>query len=371
VLFKALAKSPDERFGSAREMAAALRALQPQPENDVRASLAALLKNDFGRELAELLGIESLGDRDDAWRRAGRPISSAPPPAQDPLDSTYRHDLSTSNFSDVTTGGGQTTQGPTAVEGRRSMTSLRPASELPSLRPPPPSLRPLPAPSAATATSPGLGAPVPKPVRSTSPLAWAMAVLGAGLLVFVAIQGARPSPPPKIRVVSQENEPLAKPAPSLAASTRAASLAQSPSVVPLKPQPTLSTPTPTKAGESKPAGHGEPARPRASRAEPGSLGARRLTHALRKQQEQFTACFVQHAKTLTNLPPIKLEFELSADGKLSAVHVLPAALAGTALGRCLNTAASAAQFPALGKPVSFTVPLSASLGQAPPPPASR
>ncbi|HEX6240829.1 MAG TPA: serine/threonine-protein kinase, partial [Polyangiales bacterium] len=150
VLFKALAKSPEERFGSARELAAALRALQVQPENDVRAALAALLKHDFGREMAELLGIESLTDRDEAWRRGQRAHSSAPPPALDAQDSTYRVEVtygdtgsgssfpgSGSSFPGDTTAGGPATQGPTAVEGRRSL-SLRPVSELPSLRPPPP-----------------------------------------------------------------------------------------------------------------------------------------------------------------------------------------------------------------------------------------
>jgi serine/threonine-protein kinase len=358
VLNKALAKSPDDRFGSARELAAALRALQPQPENDVRASLAALLKNDFGREIAELLGIESLSDRDDAWRRQ-RPTSSAPPPALDPLDATYRHDVSVSSFSDITTGGGNTTQGPTAVEGRRSMTSLRPVSELPSLRPGPlPSVRPLPAPTAATATAPGMNTgPQPKPARSTSPLAWAMAVLGAGLLIFVASQNARPNPPPKIRVVSEVTppKPEIRPEPTIASLTK-------PAQTPVTERTSApSSSAPLKPAETKPAAHSEIPRARGD-SELGSSEERRLTRALRKQQDQFTACFAQHAKTLKSLPPIKLEFELLPDGKLSALRVIPAVVAGSELGRCLHSAASGTHFPALGKPVSFAVPLSASVG---------
>jgi serine/threonine-protein kinase len=79
-LNRAYAKAPDDRYASARDFAAALRTLQREPESEVRARLGALLKADFGREMAELLGLESLADRDDAWRRL-----SHRPPASDQI----------------------------------------------------------------------------------------------------------------------------------------------------------------------------------------------------------------------------------------------------------------------------------------------
>ena len=58
-LQKGLAKLPKDRHASAREFAAALRALQREPESDLRARLASLLKEDFGQDMAEMLGLES------------------------------------------------------------------------------------------------------------------------------------------------------------------------------------------------------------------------------------------------------------------------------------------------------------------------
>jgi serine/threonine protein kinase len=348
VLFRALAKAPEERYGSARELAAALRALQPQPENDVRASLAGLLKNDFGREMAELLGIESLADRDEAWRRTGqRATSSAPPPQLDAQDSTYRLDptqTSTSgSFGDTTTGGGPATQGPTSVEGRRALASMRPASDLPSLRPPPPppaALRSLPpAPSVPNPTTPGLGT---KPARGSSAVAWAMvAILGTGLAGLVTYQRLHPAPAvvPNIKVVQQPTRPGVDAAPGAAS-----------------PKPTVTPVAPSKNGDeasSKPAQVVEPARHASTE--------QRLTRAVRKQQEQFNACMKQAA--LKTLPPIFLEFELDADGKQTALSVKPPSIGNTEFGRCLHAAASAARFPSPGKAVSLSIPLATNTGR--------
>ncbi|HEX6242786.1 MAG TPA: hypothetical protein VFZ61_17860, partial [Polyangiales bacterium] len=97
-------------------------------------------------------------------------------------------------------------------------------------------------------------------------------------------------------------------------------------------------------------------------AEPaGSAEVRKLTRALRKQQEHFTACFAKHKQAIKSLPPIQLEFKLETDGQKSAVRVMPASVANTELGRCLHEAASATQFPPQTKPISFAVPLSASV----------
>ncbi|MET0390828.1 MAG: protein kinase [Polyangiales bacterium] len=70
VLARALAKNPASRHADARELASDLRRLLTDNESDIHARLAELLKDDFGVEMSQLLKLESLADRDAAWRRA-------------------------------------------------------------------------------------------------------------------------------------------------------------------------------------------------------------------------------------------------------------------------------------------------------------
>jgi hypothetical protein len=68
VLSKALRKTPTDRHEDAQAFAEALRKLQREPESDLRARLARVLAEDFGTELARMLNLESLAERDEAWR---------------------------------------------------------------------------------------------------------------------------------------------------------------------------------------------------------------------------------------------------------------------------------------------------------------
>ena len=57
---------------------------------------------------------------------------------------------------------------------------------------------------------------------------------------------------------------------------------------------------------------------------------------------------------------MQLEFDLSAKGKLTAVSLTPAVVAGTALGKCLEGVARATTFPPQGEDISFAIPVVAS-----------
>ena len=99
---------------------------------------------------------------------------------------------------------------------------------------------------------------------------------------------------------------------------------------------------------------------RAHAAKRGGPDAQSLTRAFRNQQPKIQACFAAHAVGLQGHPQMQVDFDLDARGKLVKVSVAPAALAGTALGTCIERVARSTTFPAQGQPVSFGIPVTAS-----------
>jgi serine/threonine protein kinase len=348
VFEKAMAKNPEDRFVSARAFATALRQLTPEPENDVRARLSDMLKVDFGREMAELLGLESLADRDEAWRRlSNKAPSSAPPPrpAHETHDAGDDGNSNPSAASLSATELNPQTSGPTTVEVRRGPHGLRESGI--TLRP------------AATTSGHGSGSswqraeitPIQAPIVSkaskrpkvSSHVVWAASlvlVAGVTALYFSSeAKNAAPLPTAKIRVVSSTAP--APPTPK----------------VEVLPFPRRPGSNPERTEERRPPADtaGRVNRPGAM--EQGSPDARRLTRAFGKQQPRIEACFVEHAQNPANLPPIQFEFVLEADGTLGAAKVAPPNVASTALGTCLKSVAGETEFPAPGKPLTFSIPL--------------
>jgi serine/threonine protein kinase len=339
VLNRAFAKSPDDRYGSAREFAAALRTLQREPESDVRARLAALLKSDFSREMAELLGLESLADRDDAWRRL-----SHRPPASDQIsiDESRPSELPRATRAPGARSAREPasrslapTVGPSPSNSNREADAHAPVtSKARSLRPPP--LQASVSGAPPTSVSPAPEQQIARASPATPHLVWAaVAVLALGVLAWVGSRltpATPPAPSGQIRVVGETRppEPL-------------------PRVEPLR-QP---------GPQAQDAVHERPQHtPRA--AAPRAPDAQELTRAFRKQQGKIEGCFKQYATAVEGMPTLQLEFALSAEGKLTSVRVAPDALAVTDLGKCIKKVASETHFPAQGKAVSFAIPLSAS-----------
>jgi eukaryotic-like serine/threonine-protein kinase len=329
VLKKALAKHPRDRFADARAFAAALRTLQREPENEVRARLAAQLKVDFSHQMAEMLGLESLADRDEAWRR----LSHITPPRMAP----------------------EVRQAPTILgggsEGPRRATSSPPPRMLSRPPPPPPPLEPtaFDVPRRIQDSS-GTLLQAPPPllpsglqrlrgrIRGLPAFVAGLAVSGAlitGIVFALQREPQFAAPLPPIRVVTES--PLT--------TTTGVQL----------PDP-LTTSIEESAPES-PLRTSSERRERHAKSSPDPMS---LTRALRKQQGKVEECFGRHASALTNLPTMQLEFDLTASGKLSAVRVLPASMSGTALGKCLQTVAEGTHFPGQGRAVSFAIPITAS-----------
>lgn len=328
VLKKALAKHPRERFADARAFAAALRTLQREPENEVRARLAAQLKIDFSHQMAEMLGLESLADRDEAWRR----LSHLPP----------RMVQEARQAPTILGGGG---------DGPRRATSSPPPRML--SRPPPPPLEPtaFDVPRRIQDSSGTLlqAAPPLLPsgfqrmrerVRGLPAFVAGLVVSGAlitGMVFALQREPQVAAPLPPIRVVTES---------PLTTTTTGVQQLPDPLTTSIEDStPASALPTPSERRE------------RHAKSSPDPMS---LTRALRKQQGKVEECFGRHASALTNLPTMQLEFDLTASGKLSAVRVLPASMSGTALGKCLQTVAEGTHFPGQGRAVSFAIPITAS-----------
>jgi hypothetical protein len=90
---------------------------------------------------------------------------------------------------------------------------------------------------------------------------------------------------------------------------------------------------------------------------PGSAEA--LSRVLSGRQDQIAACFSKQAVDISGAPALSVHFETDTGGHVLAAHVLPPSLAGTPLGRCIETVARATEFGPQPKPLSFRIPMTA------------
>lgn len=356
VLRKAMAKNPEERFGSAHEFALALRALQKDYESELRLRFGVMLKADFGEEMARLLGLESLTARDEAWRRL-----SVPPPQ---VERTIAVDLDDEALNlggaPLSAGGSRprayTLKGPAVApeppsssgvtETARRRTgahAIAPGARMTGAHGIPPiptghnsvprgSMPPPPPPMGHYATGMHQAAPEPQQPQNK----WMFMALGvvgalATVAIIVSFQSRAPEPAatPPIRVVAEQTTP-----PPVV----------EPDVEPENAVPEVANKPPTRSGTRK-------------TAEPDPAG---LTKAFRKQQGKIEACFKQHTSEIQGTPRIQLEFDIDASGKIVSVAASPSSIADTALGKCLRDVGKQTRFAAQGQPLSFAIPITAS-----------
>ena len=372
-LAKALSKDRELRHADAREFAAALRKLQPDQESDIRARLAELLKVDFGPEMAEMLNLESLAHRDEAWRRL-----SQLPARREP--SSSRSERNSGLPPPERSAGGALPLAPSAIgatvanspmarNARQSRGSQAPGPSEPapersvndaSTRPPPPepsvsvstSVPPLAAfaadASSANVLQPQLSAAAA--VASHRGMWLGLGLVGSLALGAILLSLQRPAnvPPPAVPAIRVVSQPIAQPLaqPSVPATPRANPLSVA----------TQASDPPAPSVEPERGAHKED-RTRHAGPDPHAL-----TRAFRKQQPKLEICFRQHSVSLQGRPTAQLEFDLDAAGKLTRVVLAPPVLASTALGGCLLQVARSTAFPAQGRAVSFAIPLSARGG---------
>jgi serine/threonine-protein kinase len=334
ILARALCKTPGQRYGSAAEFAQALRRTLKSSEQELRSRLASLLRDDFA-ELAAVLGIESLTERDHAWRR----FSLLPPPAEHragPGEGV--HDQPTRVLDDVS----NARQREASEEALLAKTA---AVDEPLFSSAP--HRPVPEGAYAYAAAQARPAGGASGTRRW-PI-WAALGLALGGVVALSLLAFRPPAAPPRVVVLQAERPAAEPA----------SPAAEPDPVPPAPTPpttlTASPPPPEAPDLDAPAAAPRPARAARDDDTPDPAA---ITRAFRRKQAQVEACFAASSDQLAG-PPIEIHFEVDAGGRALQATVHPPQVAASKLGACLRAAALATRFPKQGQTVAFRIPVTA------------
>jgi hypothetical protein len=368
VLSKALAKEPHQRYATAQDFAIALRTLQSESESELRAKLAQLLRGDFGREMSELLGLESLADRDDAWRRlaAQRPDNDAEPllPHELVMQELYGSSVSSASGSNAPSGSGSdsgsgrgrpaapptmpppparassppTTAGnsapPTSAPRRASTSRGFRASAVP---PPPPSTR-----RQADVPTMRIREPAPYSPRA---LVLPLVALGLGALVSYAVVArhdvARGAAKTAV-VVEPLDPPHADPKPAEVVDAAA-------------PVAREADPPRDDAPRSGPRRGGKRGR--------GGADPRALSAAFSAQRARIETCFNAADVSVQGVATLSMAFDVDPRGRVVSARVNPPAVANTGLGRCLAKVGASTSFPASGQPISFSIPVSARKGR--------
>lgn len=423
VLGAALAKKMDERHADAHELAIALRRLVRHSESELRARLAQMLKGDFGPEMSRMFNLESLADREAAWRSeelvapSNSRASASSHPANEnaaPVSRTLKPPTPLPLGATVANARATRPAGPPRLQGTPAAAS---DSTTPVVPPDEEALEELSThkqqfgnfqqlAARESETSSLGGEPITVQQRT---MFGAQAARGAG--PAAARAQAQSDPPPSAAGARAPVEAAAKPpaeagpglppsaakprakprlrwigiAVAVAAGTVIASLANQ--ARPPRPQPSAAgapapvhvsspivppapAPEPQGAAGAAPPSAATPGPQQALKPRPEAKGqprhaapdANALTRALRKQQPRLEACFRQHSTSVEGQPVTQLVFDLDADGTLTHVELSPKVLSTTALGQCLLKVARSTPFPAQSRAVSFVIPLTARTG---------
>jgi eukaryotic-like serine/threonine-protein kinase len=330
-LFAALSRDPSRRHASVERFAEELRQTLFRSESEIGAALRERVRADFSGDMPALLRLETLAERDRAWRR----------------------DLLTQPALDIAFGWAEE------------------PSPAPSLTPATLSHERAPRAEVAEALTVRASGPArPKPPRAPSTpvsrrsirsLAW-KPLLGIGLGMSVVtgliMAGAlyflrQPAPAPSsARFIVVQGGEEAGPA------------ALPPSVPPVAPaaEPALhaaaaSAPPPVEPSVSGPVVRKSAASPR--RAGKTSTSAA-LSRALARREPELGACFESYAADVHGQPEIAIEFQVDARGNVVHAELVPRSLASSPLGRCLLGVARTTRFGPQEKATRFTIPIHAS-----------
>jgi eukaryotic-like serine/threonine-protein kinase len=342
VLARALKRDPKQRYRSAAEFAAALRALRKLPEEEATRRLAERLCRDFDGPIAHALGLDPLEAREQAWRdpqitsfAPGAPISVQP--IGDPPPPAGRFSLVPHEAVTVST-----EISPQLLAGASRSLEPEPEPEIEIE----PDAEPEPEPAASAAA---------KPAVSGQRIAWIAALsslvgAGAAAVAWLAIVNASPAQP----VIIVERPPPGRavaPPPEIAPVE-----APAPAVVPAEP-------VEGRAGEHEEAGpsavESAASEPAVQKREPAPPNPRALTRAFERRSRQVEACFDRHAAGLEGQPRLSLRFRVGTSGQVLGVELSPPAVAGTALGRCLLEVAQTTRFQPQREELSFHIPITA------------
>lgn len=301
ILAKVLAKQARRRFPTAADFAAALRAQLRHAETEVAAEVAIAIREDFTGDMPRVLGLQTLDELEEAWRRANTgldvsPVLSSMPP-------TVKVDL--------------------LVPGAR----IAESNTLPVL-------------SRSGLTS-----------RRVILAAAGVALLAIGVAAGAVLLARRPvaSSEPRFLVVESNAERGAA-LPRQRAETQLPRETEGPpsaSVAAGQPPESPPAAVPTSAGKSTRTDD----HPRDS--------GNSLSRTFAKRQSAILGCFQQNAMNVSGAPELSIRFSIDATGSVTTAAVRPPAVASTALGRCLESVARSTHFGAQEKPLVFSIPITA------------
>jgi len=297
VVSKAIAKSPNDRYASARDIAAALRNLLDRPEADIAAETTEMIRRDFTGDLAAVLNLQSLEELDSAWRKSnGRsmaPLRSSMPP-------TVRLKMP----------GGQIKQDDLTVP-------------------------------AALFVQQAAANAVPHTGRKLVLTVVAAGLLAAGVAAAITLsmrsQGSPTGPRYLIVESSADSRTPGEPEKPPAESRNA---------------PSTEAPAPSVSVGSTSAG---PTRSNNKPRDPLSD----LSRTLAKRQSAIQNCFQSSVQTGGGSPQISVRFSIDTQGKVLSAAVRPESLSVTPLGSCLQRVARSTDFGPQEKSMTFSIPITA------------
>ncbi len=366
VVARALAKAPAERFRSAAEFADALAAVQQSTENEAARHVAAMASEDFrDPRMTAVLSTPSLDDLASSWNTP-TPVSatylkaSLPAPNEVGGDDTEggRERSDDSDDSDLLEVKPYDAMSPpadtVALTPRASAEAVAAANRSAA------TLDAAAAVAARHAQRASTAVPAKAPPRRVP---WGPIVMGLGLVVVGAIgvialvQSRQPAPDQGAYVVVDQRAPAdagaAGPADAGAAAIIDASEAADASVAAAAAGAGAGSVVTIDAGVRRPS-HDAGAAAAADT-------VKDLTRAFGKQMGRVHGCFQAHIGDADGTTNLALRFHVEIDGRVAEAELVPASLATTPLGNCLLGIARATRFGALEKPMTFRVPLRASV----------
>jgi eukaryotic-like serine/threonine-protein kinase len=299
VIARALAKTIEERYATAAEFADAIRKLLTRPEDQIAPALVQRINADFTGDMARALELESLEDRDRAWRSAqpaeqAARLGSTAPPAPDVAGQPAAKKADVDTLAEA--------RAPAAARGRRPR---------------------------------GRGTPF-----------WAIAgglvMLGSSAGAAWLVVRSRTSAGPDYVVIERQptdNGPSSQQPSAPPGSASTPKVPDSAAAPPVVPSPGSSV---------------QRAAPDEEATQTANLSA-----ALQRQQGRIQSCFEKNVADLEGSPRVTVRFELDATGQVQGASLEPASVAAHPLGACLLGVARATRFPAPGRTVSFRVPITA------------
>ncbi len=323
VLARALSKKREERYADAAEFAQALKPLSLVSAEEAQKALAEAVRRDFLGDMPAVLGIAPLAERESAWRdeSGGRGVAelTSTPPAPNHEGETVVE------FKGVTADTQQTAVGeppPALVSGARL--SSRPAAGVEKGS------------SKAVFVAVAIGA---------------VALLGAAIAIALALR-SHSTRAPQVLIVERRTV-----SPKEAAASGTVPLP--PAEVRVEQGTAVTMPSTSAVAQPE-----NSALPRAGGAAARQTDdAARLSRAVQRHRGDFVGCFEQHVEAVEGAPQLTVNFTVGEAGRVMRASVAPATVTGTPLGSCVLSVARGIQFPALGREVSFSVPITAHVSR--------